>query len=42
MRFKHLIIIIIIIIIICASDTGKSKYNYFTLYKDLSLNLKII
>ena len=35
-----LIIIIIIIIIIITSDTGKVNYNYLTLYKASSLNLK--
>ena len=38
-----LIIIFIIIIIIITSDTGiKVNFNYFTLYKASSLNLKII
>ena len=37
------VIIIIIIIIIITSDTGiKVNFNYFTLYKASSLNLKII
>ena len=33
-------IIVIIIIIIITSYNGKSNYNYFTLYKASSLNLK--
>ena len=38
-----IIFIIIIIIIIITSDTGiKVNFNYFTLYKASSLNLKII
>ena len=32
----------VIIIIIFTSDTVKVNYNYFTLYKVSSLNLKII
>ena len=38
-----IITVIIIIIIIITSDTGiKVNFNYFTLYKASSLNLKII
>ena len=35
-----IVIIIIIIIIIITSYNGKCNYNYFTLYKASSLNLK--
>ena len=34
------VIVIIIIIIIITSYNGKCNYNYFTLYKASSLNLK--
>ena len=41
--YLYIIIIFVIIIIIITSDTGiKVNYNYFTLYKASSLNLKII
>ena len=35
-----IVIVIIIIIIIITSYNGKCNYNYFTLYKASSLNLK--
>ena len=35
-----IVTIIVIIIIIITSYNGKSNYNYFTLYKASSLNLK--
>ena len=36
------LIIIIIVIIIITSNTGKSNFTYFTLYKASSLNLKLV